>query len=89
LHQVVMLGSDYYESAESVRQSRAQGRATIGIGEGTRIEHAIIDKNARVGKNCVISPAGKPKDLDQPLYFIRDGIVIVPKNGLVPNGTSI
>jgi glucose-1-phosphate adenylyltransferase len=84
-----MLGSDYYESAESVAQSRAQGRATIGIGERTRIEHAIIDKNARVGNNCVISPAGKPKDLDQPLYFIRDGIVIVPKNGLVPHGTVI
>jgi len=89
LHQVVMLGSDYYESAESVAQSRAQGRATIGIGEGTRIEHAIIDKNARVGNNCVISPAGKPKDLDQPLYFIRDGIVIIPKNGLVPDGTTV
>ena len=89
LHQVVMLGSDYYESAESVAQSRAQSRAIIGIGENTRVEHAIIDKNARVGSNCVISPAGKPKDLDRPLYFVRDGIVIIPKNGLVPHGTII
>jgi len=86
---VVMLGSDYYESAESVAQSRAQSRAIIGIGENTRVEHAIIDKNARVGSNCVISPAGKPKDLDRPLYFVRDGIVIIPKNGLVPHGTII
>ena len=61
----------------------------MGVGENTRIENAIIDKNARVGDNCVISPGGKPKDLDHPLYYIRDGIVIIPKNGLVPHGTVI
>lgn len=89
LHQVVMLGCDYYESAESRAQAQAQGRATMGVGEDTRIVHAIIDKNARVGSKCVISPEGKPKDLDHPLYFIRDGIVIIPKNGFVPHGTVL
>jgi glucose-1-phosphate adenylyltransferase len=89
LNRTIMMGSDFYESQDSVAHHRTQGQPRIGIGENTRIETAIIDKNARVGDNCVITPAGKPKDLDHPLYFIRDGIVIIPKNGLVPHGTVI
>jgi glucose-1-phosphate adenylyltransferase len=89
LYRTVMMGSDFYESQDSLAQHRAQGQPRIGIGENTRIETAIIDKNARVGDNCVISPAGKPRDLDHPCCFIRDGIVIIPKNGIVPHGTVI
>jgi glucose-1-phosphate adenylyltransferase len=61
----------------------------VGIGAGCRIENAIIDKNARVGNNVVISPTGKPENLDHPLYFIRDGIVVIPKGALIPHGTVI
>jgi len=87
-HSVVM-GCDYYESEHSIRQFEARGMPRIGIGPHTRIEHAIIDKNARIGANCQISPAGKPENVDHPLYYIRDGIVIVPKNGVIPHGTVI
>jgi len=52
-------------------------------------ENAIIDKNARIGDNVTISPTGKPENFDHPLYFIRDGIVIIPKNGVIPHGTVI
>ena len=83
-----MMGSDYYESLESINEHRNKGLPPIGIGENTRIENAIIDKNARVGSNCVLTPDGKPKDADHPLYFIRDGILIIPKNGMVPHGTK-
>jgi len=89
LERTIVMGSDFYEAEESTAQNRQQGRPGIGIGENTRIENAIIDKNARVGHNCVISPTGKPKDHDDPLYFVRDGIVIIPKNGVVPDGTRI
>ena len=65
------------------------GRPRIGVGTNTYIENAIVDKNARIGSNCVITPNGKPENLDHPLYFIRDGIVIVPKNGTIPHGTII
>jgi len=61
----------------------------IGIGANTHIENAIIDKNARIGANCRISPAGKPDKVDHPHYYIRDGIVIIPKNGVLPSGTII
>lgn len=85
----IILGCDYFESEESIRQNAAANRPRIGIGANTRISNAIIDKNARIGDNCVISPAGKPENVDHPLYFIRDGIVIIPKNGIVPHGTII
>jgi len=65
------------------------GKPRVGIGQNTRIENAIIDKNARIGDNVVITPAGKPENLDNPLYYIRDGIVIIPKNGAIPHGTVI
>src|ERR1051325_6613934 len=85
LQRTVMMGSDFYESEQSIAHHRSAGRPAIGIGAHTRIENAIIDKNARVGDQCVISPAGKPREADHPLYFIRDGIVIIPKNGTVPH----
>ncbi|HEV2436179.1 MAG TPA: glucose-1-phosphate adenylyltransferase, partial [Verrucomicrobiae bacterium] len=53
------------------------------------IENAIIDKNARIGNNVTISPAGKADKLDHELYYIRDGIVIIPKNAVIPHGTVI
>jgi glucose-1-phosphate adenylyltransferase len=89
LKRVIALGCDYYESEASIAESMKLGRPRIGIGENTRIDNAILDKNARIGDNVVISPAGKPENVDHPLYFIRDGIVVIPKNGIIPHGTVI
>jgi len=89
LHRVVALGCDYFESKESIEQHETAGTPRVGIGSGCRIENAIIDKNARVGNNVVISPVGKAEDMDHPLYFIRDGIVIIPKGAMIPHGTVI
>ena len=89
LHRTILLGCDYFESDVSVQENAAAGRPKIGIGKNTRIENAIIDKNARIGDNCVITPAGKAENVDHPLYYIRDGIVIIPKNGTIPHGTVI
>jgi glucose-1-phosphate adenylyltransferase len=89
LHRTIVLGCDFYESALSIAEHQARGVPSIGIGRNTVIENAIIDKNARIGNDVHISPAGKPDSVDHELYYIRDGIVIVPKNGVVPHGTSI
>jgi glucose-1-phosphate adenylyltransferase len=89
LYRTILLGCDYFESDDSIRQNESAGRPRIGIGKNTRIENAIIDKNARIGDNCVITPGGKPENLDHPLYYIRDGIVMIPKNGIIPHGTII
>ena len=89
LNRVISLGSDYYESQESVEQHEREGKPRIGIGANCKIENAIIDKNARIGNNVKISPAGKPEKVDHELYYIRDGIVIIPKNAIIPHGTVI
>ncbi len=85
----VILGADYYESQESLTRNAAEGRPRLGIGKYTRIHHAIIDKNVRIGDHCVITPHGKPETTDHPLYYIRDGVVIIPKDTVVPHGTVL
>jgi glucose-1-phosphate adenylyltransferase len=89
LNRVIILGSDYYESQESVDHHETEGRPRIGIGANCRIENAIIDKNARIGNNVTISAAGKEQDVDHDLYYVRDGVIIIPKNAIIPNGTVI
>jgi glucose-1-phosphate adenylyltransferase len=89
LNRVILMGSDYYESHASIMENELVGKPRVGIGQNTKIENAIIDKNARIGDNVVISPTGKSEEMDHPLYHIRDGIVIIPKNGVIPHGTVI
>ncbi|MCX5734792.1 MAG: glucose-1-phosphate adenylyltransferase [candidate division NC10 bacterium] len=85
----VVMGADYYESQEAIAAHAAASRPRVGIGKYTRVDHAIIDKNARIGDNCVITPHGKPETVDHPLYFVRDGIVIIPRDMVIPHGTVI
>jgi len=61
----------------------------VGIGQGAHIERAIIDKNARIGQDVVIrSHKGEP-DQEEEHYAIQDGIVVIPKNAVIPEGTTI
>jgi len=72
-----------------VTKHERRRQTRVGIGANCRIENAIIDKNAPSGNNRDDLPAGKPENVDHELYFIRDGIVIIPKNGVIPHGTVI
>ncbi|MBU3664939.1 MAG: glucose-1-phosphate adenylyltransferase [Chthoniobacterales bacterium] len=85
LQNVVMMGADFYE-AESVAPA---GAPPIGIGRNSTIRDTIVDKNARIGERVVISPEGKPSEMDGDNFYIRDGIVIIPKNAVVPDGSWI
>jgi glucose-1-phosphate adenylyltransferase len=83
ISRTVVMGADYYEgprNAESIK---------IGIGDGAVIDKAIIDKNARIGRNVIIRNLKRVKDFDGGNYFIRDGIVIIPKNAQIRSGTKI
>lgn len=86
LKNTIMMGADFYES--EVRGPK-EGIPPIGIGRDCVINGAIIDKNARIGHHVVISPEGKSQDLDGDGYYIRDGIVVVPKNSVIHDGTWI
>lgn len=85
LKNVVMMGADFYEAPSPT----PPGVPPIGIGRNTTIQNAIVDKNARIGERVVISPEGKQLEVDGENYFIRDGVVIIPKNAVVPDDTWI
>lgn len=86
-----MMGADYYQSIEEMRADLAGGLPRVGIGENTVIRKAIIDKNARIGSNArLLNELGVANaDGDAGSYFIRDGIIIVPKDAVIKDGTLI
>jgi glucose-1-phosphate adenylyltransferase len=81
----IVVGADFYD----VDIAQRTGGPNLGIGKGCKIDHAIIDKNARIGDGVVISPDGKPENMDGENFYIRDGIVIIPKNAVIPPGTWV
>jgi glucose-1-phosphate adenylyltransferase len=89
LERVMMMGADFYEDEEDFDYNRQLGIPNIGIGKGSVIRRAIIDKNAHIGDNVHIINEERVQNFDGPGYYIRDGIVIVPKNGVVPDGTAV
>ncbi len=89
LDHVMMMGADFYEDEVDLEANRQLGFPDIGIGKGSSIRKAIIDKNAHIGDNVRIVNEERILSFDGPGYYIRDGIVIVPKNGVLPNGTVI
>lgn len=83
ISRTVLMGADYYESPDSKEPVK------IGIGEGSEIDRAIVDKNARIGKNVIIRNSKNLQNFDGENYYIRDGIVIIPKKAVVKDGTVI
>ena len=77
----IVMGADYFELGLT-----DSSQPPMGIGKNCVIDRAIIDKNARIGDGVVITPEGKSQNLDADNYFIRDGIVVVPKNAVIPVG---
>ncbi len=78
----LILGADFYDADPAPSPP-------LGIGENSVIENAIVDKNARIGRGVHIGNAGGLRDHDGGSYFIRDGIVVIPKNGVIADGTVI
>ena len=71
-------------------ENAKNGIPNIGIGENTRIQKAIIDKDARIGKNCSIGFSPTPlEEGDHGSYYVSDGIIIIRKNAIIPDGTII
>jgi glucose-1-phosphate adenylyltransferase len=84
----LLLGADSYETREEMK-SLPGDEPPIGIGAGTIIDRAIIDKNARIGRQVRILNEARVQERDASNHYIRDGIVIVPKGAVVPDGTVI
>ncbi len=90
LRDVVLMGADYYEGdPRAAALNLPAGAPAIGIGRNCVIKRAIIDKNARIGDGVVITPDGKPDNYDSENYYIRDGVVVIPKNAVLPSGSWV
>ena len=87
----IVMGSDFYESIEEIKANIERGTPHIGIGTNTIIRRAIIDKNVRIGKNVKLLNNGGVEMYDDPrgCFFIREGIIIVPKGAVVADGTEV
>jgi glucose-1-phosphate adenylyltransferase len=86
----ICMGANWYEDEEHRQENKALGRPNIGIGSGTMIRKAIIDQNARIGAECRIGAdpiAREEGDFDN--YYIKDGIIVIPKGAIIPDGTII
>jgi glucose-1-phosphate adenylyltransferase len=89
LNRVVMMGADYYRWTDAEATNRVKGPAHPGVDDDTQIENAIVDKNASIGKKCVIRNVEGVKEGEGPGFQIRDGIIVILKNAEIPDGTVI
>jgi glucose-1-phosphate adenylyltransferase len=89
LDRTLMMGSDYYEDEDDGDYNRQLGIPLMGVGRGSIVKNAIIDKNAHIGQNVRLINESGVMNADGIGYYIRDGIIIVPKNGVVPDGTVV
>ncbi len=85
----LLMGNDFYETETEIAAAEAKGIPPLGIGEGTTIRTAIVDKDARVGRGCALVNEKNVENEDGLYHYIRDGIVIIPRNAIVPDGTVI
>lgn len=85
----IIMGSDYFPWHEPGVKNRKGGPLKPGVGEGSYVENAIVDKNVSIGRHCVIKNREGIEEGEGPGFYIRDRIVIIPKNAEIPDGTII
>ncbi|HLA85323.1 MAG TPA: glucose-1-phosphate adenylyltransferase [Thermoguttaceae bacterium] len=86
----VVMGNDYYQAPGESEHDSSNGRPPLGIGPGTRIEKAIIDKNCRIGRNVrIVRREGDEATQETDMIMVRDGIVVVTKGAVLPDGWTI
>jgi len=84
-----MMGSDYYEDLSDMEEAKKKNIPVVGVGERCYIENAILDKNCRIGNDVRINGGPHLMNANHQTYTIYDGIVVIKKNAVIPNGTTI
>jgi glucose-1-phosphate adenylyltransferase len=84
-----IMGAEFYETFEQIKENARHNIPNMGIGDHARITNAIIDKNARIGNHVVISNSQDWTDFDGENFYVRDTIVIIPKDAIIPDGSII
>src|SRR5262252_807265 len=89
LQGVLMMGADFYQNLDELQRDEGRGYPRVGLGRNCNVRRAIIDKNARIGSGVQILNEAGVKNFDGEQYFIRDNIVIIPKNAVIEDGVAI
>ena len=84
-----IMGSDYYETLPEIAAATAGGYPLLGVGDRCYIKNAILDKNVRIGNDVRINGGNHLENTDHALYTVKDGIVVVKKGAIIPNGFVI
>jgi glucose-1-phosphate adenylyltransferase len=84
-----LMGNDYFETLEDIALDEKHGLPLLGIGNRCHIQNAIIDKDCRIGNDVRINGGAHLEDGDHALYTIKDGIVVIKKGVVVPNGFTL
>ncbi len=85
-----IMGSDSFETPDDQAANTRAGRPNFGIGDGSSVENAIVDKNARIGRNVrILNESGIVDSEDAPHYVIRDKVAVIPKYTILQDGTTI
>jgi glucose-1-phosphate adenylyltransferase len=87
LEDVVMMGADIYETEDQMRANAAENLPNLGLGYNCKLKGAIVDKNARIGNDVTLTIEGKADGNYQHGIIVRDGVLLVPKDGIIPHGT--
>jgi glucose-1-phosphate adenylyltransferase len=89
IDQAVIMGADFFETKENIEENSENGLPQVGIGSDCEIKNAIIDKNARIGNGVKLINVDGIDDDSRENYEIREGIIVVPKNAVIPSDTVI
>ncbi|MGB0372368.1 MAG: glucose-1-phosphate adenylyltransferase [Opitutales bacterium] len=89
LDHVVMMGADSFQTLEEVAEAKDTGTPYMGIGRRCKIKNAILDKDCCIGDDCELSPEGKEDLWETDTMMVRDGVLIVKKDAVIPSGTKI
>ena len=84
-----IMGSDFYETLEELNTDSNNGLPKVGIGERSFVNNAIIDKNCRIGNDVRINGGSHLQNTDHELYTVKEGIVVVKKGAIIPDGFVI
>jgi len=85
----VMMGANFFESAKDLENNAKKGIPNVGIGDNCEIRRTIIDRNARIGNDVKLINADSIQQRNTENYSIVDGIIVIQKNAVIPDGTVI
>ncbi|MBS1744439.1 MAG: glucose-1-phosphate adenylyltransferase [Bacteroidetes bacterium] len=84
-----IMGNDFYETIEEIAYNYERGIPKLGVGDNCQLTNVIVDKDCRVGNNVRITGGNHLKDSDHSLYAVKDGIVVIKKGAIIPDGFVI